>query len=365
MPRADLHYALVLDAETYEASRVDPSLLDPLVRVEGALPGLARPVAVVRDYQGPQGTYTESFQLLDSREQTVYSSPVVRIEMHGEAFEDRVVTVVNGLELRDVEEHRAIFTVDGEEVGDVPVFVTAGTGGDPYLAAEQGAMKALQKSTVAWLSVPQPDARRRKRGQPTGPHEQAVWFVLLDGKVYVVVGPGEQRVPNLPGAPEVELIVRSKETRSRIARVPSAVRVVAPSDDLFDVVATAGLGKRLNLHDGEAALERWKSTCTLLELTPRFRPVAATPEPQVATPGNVTAAEAAAVVADAPAAEAAPAGPAKRTAADIHVEAEVDQEVFDSLVASGTSERVARAKAKAAFVRREKQRILAEEEGAA
>ncbi|HVL98249.1 MAG TPA: NADH-quinone oxidoreductase subunit I [Egibacteraceae bacterium] len=45
---------------------------------------------------------------------------------------------------------------------------------------------------------------------------------------------------------------------------------------------------------------------------------------------------------------------------DIHVEAQVDQEVFDQLVGEGKSERVARAKAKAAYVRREKARIRRE-----
>jgi NADH-quinone oxidoreductase subunit I len=45
---------------------------------------------------------------------------------------------------------------------------------------------------------------------------------------------------------------------------------------------------------------------------------------------------------------------------DIHVEAEIDQAVFDQLIAEGKSERVARAKAKAAFVRKEKARIRAE-----
>ena len=48
---------------------------------------------------------------------------------------------------------------------------------------------------------------------------------------------------------------------------------------------------------------------------------------------------------------------------DIHVEAQVDQEIYDQLIADGTSERVARAKAKAAYVRREKARIRAEREG--
>ena len=68
---------------------------------------------------------------------------------------------------------------------------------------------------------------------------------------------------------------------------------------------------------------------------------------------------AAAGAAPAPAA-AAKAAPAKKAEEDIHVEAEIDQEVFDQLIAEGKSERVARAKAKAAFVRKEKARIRAE-----
>ena len=43
-----------------------------------------------------------------------------------------------------------------------------------------------------------------------------------------------------------------------------------------------------------------------------------------------------------------------------HVEAQVDQEVFDQLIAEGASERVARAKAKAHYVRTERARLKAE-----
>ncbi len=80
-------------------------------------------------------------------------------------------------------------------------------------------------------------------------------------------------------------------------------------------------------------------------------------------------AAAAAVESAAPAAgQVAPAGGGTATATkpaedDIHVEVQVDQAVFDELVAGGTSERVARAKAKAAYVRKEKARIRAEREG--
>jgi NADH-quinone oxidoreductase subunit I len=55
---------------------------------------------------------------------------------------------------------------------------------------------------------------------------------------------------------------------------------------------------------------------------------------------------------------------AKPAEEEIHVEAQVDQEVFDQLIAEGKSERVARAKAKAAYVRREKARIAEERAGA-
>jgi NADH-quinone oxidoreductase subunit I len=60
--------------------------------------------------------------------------------------------------------------------------------------------------------------------------------------------------------------------------------------------------------------------------------------------------------------EAAGGGGAATTAVEEepHVEAQVDQEVYDQLTADGVAERVARAKAKAAYVRRERARIKAE-----
>jgi len=202
-----------------------------------------------------------------------------------------------------------------------------------------------------WLSVPQPPDRR---GRPQPAHEQAAWFVLERGKVYVLTGPTEQQITGLTSAPEVELIVRSKDVRSRIAKVPAATRVVPADDELFERIGRTALGKRLNLPDGDGALERWRAQCTLVELTPRFRPEESSPS---AAPARGAAAPAEAAPADGAAAPAAGA-----VEEDIHVEAEIDQEVFDQLVAQGTSERVARAKAKAAFVRREKARIRAERE---
>jgi NADH-quinone oxidoreductase subunit I len=77
------------------------------------------------------------------------------------------------------------------------------------------------------------------------------------------------------------------------------------------------------------------------------------------------AAAASAPAAASPAAAAAGGGTATavKQEEEIHVEAQVDQAVFDQLIAEGKSERVARAKAKAAYVRNEKARIRAERAG--
>ncbi|HKJ56165.1 MAG TPA: NADH-quinone oxidoreductase subunit I [Nitriliruptoraceae bacterium] len=58
------------------------------------------------------------------------------------------------------------------------------------------------------------------------------------------------------------------------------------------------------------------------------------------------------------------AGSGKPNVADVHVEGageQLDQEVYDSLIAEGKSERMARAKAKAAWVRAQKQKQLDED----
>jgi len=70
------------------------------------------------------------------------------------------------------------------------------------------------------------------------------------------------------------------------------------------------------------------------------------------------AAPAAARAAGAPAAAAGTAAPKR---AEVHVEGgQVDQETYDALIAEGKSERIARSKAKAAWVRKEKARLAAE-----
>lgn len=369
MARADLHHALVLDSEIFRASQVDPALMDPVVRVDGAVPGPARPVTVVRSYQGPQGSYTERFVLTDAAGEELYASPVRRMSLRGEMFEDTVTSEVRDLALHDAEELLATFLVGGDEVGAIPVFVEAAAGGDPYLAAQEAFGKALQKGAVLWVAVPQPPPRKRlfRKTPSVREHAQPVWYVFDGGAVYVLTGPTEQQVPGLVEATRVELIVRSKEVRSRIAAIPATVRVIAGDDPRFGEIASTGLSRRLNLRDGDAALERWRANCTMVELTPHFRPAAAEARAAAAAEAATAAppAAGAGTPGEGPGAEAAEAAaPSKPSTDDIHVEAQVDQEVYDQLIADGKSERIARSKAKAAYVRREKARIAAERETA-
>ena len=355
MARADLHNALVLDHEIYEASRVDASLLDPLVRVEGALPGTANPVAVVRDYQGPQGTYIEQFVLRDKSGRELLRSNLRRVELRGEMFEDRFVDVLRNLRIERAGDLEMSFFIDEVEVGTIPVFVESGMGGDPAVAARETFGKAVSKGMVVWLTVPQAQTGKRKKRTPAT-ITQPVWYVWTDGKIYVLNGPTEQEVPGLLDAPQVEITARSKDLRSRVSRVPATARVLTAEDPTFDLVARMGLGRRLNLPDGDAAFDRWKQRCVLVELTPDFGEEQVTAKSNGQAAGAEAGAEAAA---GGDAAGGAAAGGAPKEE-DIHVEVEIDQAIFDQLIAEGKSERVARAKAKAAFVRREKERIRAE-----
>ncbi len=358
MTRADVHYALAIDSQIWEASRIDPDLLDPVVRIE-SVPGTTHPFVVVRDYQGPQGGYLEYFTLTDSTGAELYRSSERRMELRGEQFEDRVTTRIPRLQLDRGDEHELTFFVDGDEVNSVPMFLEVGEGGDPSVMAEETLAKALGKGAVMWIVIPKVDPvsrlkkmKNRPRGLVYDNHQQPAWFVFEKGTVYVFSGPTEQQIAGLePSTEQVEIVARSKDMRSAVVRTRADVEVISSEDPRWDGIAEAGMGKRLNLPDGEGAKDRWRTNCTLYALTPVF----------AGAPTRAPGAPAAAAATAEPAGEKA--AVKKRPEDDIHVEAQIDQAVFDQMIAEGKSERVARAKAKAAYVRAEKKRILAEQGG--
>ena len=126
--------------------------------------------------------------------------------------------------------------------------------------------------------------------------------------------------------------------------------------ETYDALIAEGKSERIARSKAKAAWVR-KEKARLAAEAP-----AETAAPAEAAEAAADDAPAAAEPAEAP---AAPAAAAPTKLSDVHVEGtgEIDQETFDRLIAEGKDERIARAKAKAAWVRKEKQRKL--EEGGA
>ncbi|MBK9476649.1 MAG: hypothetical protein IPL94_10645 [Tetrasphaera sp.] len=104
-----------------------------------------------------------------------------------------------------------------------------------------------------------------------------LWYVWHDDgdprgtgpAAYVVVGEGEQQLPELPE--EVTLILRSKDNGGRLLRLTAATRTLAPDTPEWDA-AVAVLGPaRLNAPPGLE--ERWRHGCRIVRLTPHGVPL--------------------------------------------------------------------------------------------
>lgn len=361
MARAILHRAVLVDRDALAGASGDPGAVDPVVRV-ATLPGTAAPAVAHRTYRGPQGHYLEHVALLGPDGAERYRSRRRPMVLEGESITTDVATEITGIELDSAEEHALVCYVDKAEVGRVPVFVETPDGGDPRLATKHTLAQALKKSTILWVTIPQTD----KRGRPAKPVHRPVWFVADGTTVYVLSGPGEQELPGIDEVSEVTLSARGKDAQSQIAEIACAVEAVDVDDPRYARFESQALTRRLNLTDGDGAAQRWRQTCRLYALTPQL---GLPEEPEKAAAGGGKAAGKAAASGGAKAAEGAKGGAgqgagegqaaAGETAgggsgsgeAEQAEAPQIDQEVYDKLIAEGAPERTARAKAKAAFVR--------------
>jgi hypothetical protein len=226
--------------------------------------GPIAPFVVRRSYTGAGGWYREAMAVLAPNGDVVWRSPEQALTLRGSSKIDTFIDEVRGVVVDSDDDHELVLLVGGDEVGRVPVAVLDE---DPPWSAGSGTDvldEALKKSTVVWVEVP---------GEAgTGDRAVPVWYGTLDGRVYVLVGGSEQRVPGLAEAERAVLIARSKEQQSLVAEVEATARVVDPSDPLYGRVASVLLPRRLNLRDGEQAVDRWRKECTLVELTPSSIP---------------------------------------------------------------------------------------------
>lgn len=256
MARVKLLSGMAYDLGTYEES----GIADPVLKVYGELPSNAQPFALNRVYKGAQGRYEEVLVIADPDGVVVWESSPRLLELRGEMFEDLFRdTVRERIPVSSIEEHTLGFYLDGRLEARVPVFVDA-----PQSAKANGVLldaseASLKKGSIVWLRIPQRDGTSLTR---------PAWYVQQGKQLFVIKGGDEQQLPGLEDTSAVTLIVKSKEARATIGELDADVRVVTDADE-FERIATMGLGTRLNLTDGPDALERWKATCQLVELTPR------------------------------------------------------------------------------------------------
>ncbi|MDX1620905.1 MAG: hypothetical protein R3320_07940 [Nitriliruptorales bacterium] len=258
MPSVKLLSAMAYDLKRYE----EEAIADPVIQVYGELPGGAQPFGVNRVYKGAQGVYEEVLLLLDPEGLVIWEQPSRFIELRGEMFEDLFRDRIDAdVKIESTDEHELVFLLGNEEIGRIPVFIDAPQSLRSHGVVDEAIETALKKGSILWLTIPQPDG--------TAAHRPA-WYVQQGKKVFVLKGGGEQKLPHLEDCSRVTMTVKSKDIKATIAEVEADVRVVDNDSDEFDKIATMGLGTRLNLRDGEAALDRWKQTCRMVELTPRL-----------------------------------------------------------------------------------------------
>lgn len=256
MAQVKLLSALTFDAGTFE----EEGIADPAIRVLGELPGTTEPFHIHRVYKGAAGTYEETVLLLDPDGLVIWERPSRYVRLRGEMFEDLFRTEVDeDVEITSVEEHTTVFLMNGVEVGRVPTFIHAPQSARSMGVLDEAVETALKKGSIVWVSIPQPDDTTVTR---------PAWYVQDGRSLYVLTGPREQSLPHLGEAGQVHLTVKSKEVQAAIGTMPADVRVVDNASEEFDRIAARGLGERLNLPDGRDALERWRETCLLVELTP-------------------------------------------------------------------------------------------------
>ncbi|MBI4729107.1 MAG: hypothetical protein HY775_06340 [Acidobacteria bacterium] len=269
MPKVVIHDFRVTDKILAET---DPDAGNVVYLGRTGTAGL--PFVVLRRVSGPSGWYVDTCEIVgperhvvaerragarivETAERPVLASWEKKFEIEGESMPSEVVDELPTVSFPKPGEYVLRYSVYDEHLIDVPFSVLAED--PPYGVVVPGPLDAaLSKSTICWVT-PLVDGARAT---------QAVWYGYRDGRIHVLVGPGEQRVPGLTKASRVLVRARSKEKQSLVAEVECTATVLAKDAAWDSLAKEAMLGRRLNLRDGEQALDRWRQTCEIVALTP-------------------------------------------------------------------------------------------------
>ena len=253
MPTVAIHDFRVTDSIL---AQTDPDAGD--VVYLGPTGNAAFPFVVWRRLSGPGGMYMDACEIIGPGDEEV-AFIERKYELDGESIIQDVVD-----EFRDTTftsgpgAYALRYYVYDDHLVDISFQVVQSD--PPYGAVVPGPVDAaLSKGTIAWVVVPQSGG-----GEVTKP----IWYGYENGRVYVLTGPGEQDVPGLAGSKHVRMIVRSKDTQSRVGEVACVAQVVAAGGEWDRIARDVLLGRRLNLRDGEKAVDRWRYDCEIVQLTP-------------------------------------------------------------------------------------------------
>lgn len=114
----------------------------------------------------------------------------------------------------------------------------------------------MKKSGLCWLRLPGAD------------RDLPVWHIWHEGSAYIVSGPSEQPVPGIEDTDRATVIVRTKDSRQRMAAWLARVTTLHPGDSHWDEVVRALVAARLNLTDMNQAAQRWARECVVTRLAP-------------------------------------------------------------------------------------------------
>jgi hypothetical protein len=239
----------------------------------GARGHVAYPFVVVRRISGPGGVYIDALEVVDA-DGTRLGVWEKQFELDGESKPRTLVTEIRDQRFEAPGTYDLQYSIFDDVVGTFPFRVAPEE--SPAAGIVPGPLDAaLSKSTIAWLSFAEPTPFDPER--PADPvkvpryiagKEFPVWYGYQDGRVFVLVGLGEQQVPGLLETPSVRLIARSKDKRSEVADVECSVEILRKDSYWDEIARDLLLGRRLNLKDGDAAIGRWKKDCEIVALAP-------------------------------------------------------------------------------------------------
>lgn len=255
MPRVTIHDFRVTD---FVLAQTDPDAGN--VVYLGPTGNAGFPFVVWRRLSGPGGMYMDASEILAPDGSSIEFIER-KFELDGESIMQDVVDEFRATTFPVAGTYTLRYSIYDDAIADIPFDVVQSD--PPHGAVVPGPVDAaLSKSTIAWVAVPQPG------GEITKP----VWYGYEAGRVFVLTGPGEQDIPGLTEARHVRLIARSKDVQSKVGEVTCVVQVL-PKDAEWDRIARDVLvGRRLNLVDGEKAVDRWRKDCQIVRLTPVIEP---------------------------------------------------------------------------------------------